>query len=317
MSDEVGGGRTLSDEEILAATPRGTGGREVQIGAFVLVGLITFVVILFWMTDPAMFRGRHLLVTEVSNAGGIRAGDPVQMYGVNLGRISRFEMVDEGRVFITLEIFPPWQIPVGSYTRMGAAGMFGGRTMEIVSSGAAQYYMDGDTLRGEGAAGDGLLGAVDQLSVQATQVLGSIDSLLNPETVGSIQGSASALETLLTDLSELAKDQRVALQDLTESLRGAAQGLEEASAAGPDIASAVARADSAMAVLTTTGENLDAATESLRSVLARMDRGEGTLGRLSTDETLYVSLSEAAASLTTLLEDLQAHPNKYINISIF
>ena len=72
-----------------------------------------------------------------------------------------------------------------------------------------------------------------------------------------------------------------------------------------------------MVVLRATGENLDAATESLRTVLARMDRGEGTLGRLSTDESLYVSLRAAAESLNTLLADLQANPSKYINISIF
>ena len=41
------------------------------------------------------------------------------------------------------------------------------------------------------------------------------------------------------------------------------------------------------------------------------------MGRLSTDETLYVSLSDAALSLNNLLTDLQANPNKYINISIF
>ena len=61
----------------------------------------------------------------------------------------------------------------------------------------------------------------------------------------------------------------------------------------------------------------DAAAISLRSVLARIDGGEGTLGRLSTDDALYVSLSTAAESLNALLLDLQANPKKYINISIF
>ena len=72
-----------------------------------------------------------------------------------------------------------------------------------------------------------------------------------------------------------------------------------------------------MAMLTSTGESLDAAVASLNIVLGRMERGEGTLGRLSTDETLYVSLNSAALTLSALLEDLQANPSKYINISIF
>ena len=65
------------------------------------------------------------------------------------------------------------------------------------------------------------------------------------------------------------------------------------------------------------GENLDSATESLRSVIARMDSGAGPLGRLSTDEALYDNLNSAAESVASLLEDLQDNPGKYINLSIF
>ena len=96
-----------------------------------------------------------------------------------------------------------------------------------------------------------------------------------------------------------------------------AEGLEEAAAAGPDVASAIARADSAIAAIAEMGENLDSATESLRSVIARMDSGEGTLGRLSTDEALYDNLNSAAESVASLLEDLQDNPSRYINLSIF
>ncbi|SVB40853.1 uncharacterized protein METZ01_LOCUS193707, partial [marine metagenome] len=77
------------------------------------------------------------------------------------------------------------------------------------------------------------------------------------------------------------------------------------------------RADSAIAAIAEMGENLDSATESLRSVLARIDSGQGTLGRLSTDEALYESLNSAAETLAVLLKDLQENPSKYINLSIF
>lgn len=318
MSDgRVGEKGRLTDEEILAVAPRGTGGKEAQLGAFVLLGLISFLAVLYWMTDPATLRGRYMLVTSVDNAGGIRAGDPVQMHGVILGRVHDFEMVRPGVVDITMEIDGRWQVPVGSYTIMGAAGLFGGRTLEIVSSSATEYYAEFDTLRGEGPGGEGLLGSVDELSARASSVLASMDALLDDETVGSVKGSARALEGLLTDLSAVTREQRGALQRLTERLNAAAEGLEDATAVGPDVARAVARADSAMVVLRQTGDNLDAATVSLRTVLGRMERGEGTLGRLSADESLYVSLSTAAESLNALLKDLQEHPNKYINISIF
>jgi len=55
-----------------------------------------------------------------------------------------------------------------------------------------------------------------------------------------------------------------------------------------------------------------------------MDRGEGTLGKLSTDDTLYKNASEATANLNKatqelnkLLVDFQAHPRKYVNLKVF
>ncbi|MGB1657305.1 MAG: MlaD family protein [Longimicrobiales bacterium] len=317
MTDTENGRQSASEQEILAATPRSTGGKEAQVGVFVIAGIITFILVLFWMTDPATFRGRYMLVTEVTNAGGVRSGDPIQMRGVNVGRVHGFEMVENSRVYITMEIEGEWEIPIGSETRMGEAGLFGGRVLEIEQGQGPGSYSDFDTIPGESAVGGGLMSSVDDLSIQAADVLSSINSMLSAETVGSVQGSAQELQNLLTELSAVTREQRGALSDLTSSLTSAADGLSAASEAGPNIASAIARADSAMAMLGQTSESLDAATSSLSAILGRMERGEGTLGRLSTDETLYVSLSDAAEALNSLLTDLQANPNKYINISIF
>ena len=87
MSETGKGRQRADDQEILAATPRNTGGKEAQVGLFVILGVVSFIIVLFWMTDPATFRGRYMLVSEVTNAGGVRPGDPIQMRGVNVGRV--------------------------------------------------------------------------------------------------------------------------------------------------------------------------------------------------------------------------------------
>jgi len=315
---ETGAPRRLTDEELLAATPKGTGGREAGVGLFVLLGLVSFVIVLFWMTDPATLRGRYMLVTSVDNAGGVRAGDPIQMDGVNLGRVNGFEMIRPGRIDITLEIEGQWAIPRGSRVTFGEAGLFGGRTLNIERGTSSDFYAEGDTLPGEGASGGGLLGSVDELSAQAVDVLTSIQELLNAETVDALRGTAVDARQLVSEFSTLAHDLRGPLMELTESLARSADGLDAAAEVGPDIARAVARADSTMSVLMETSTNIDAAMGSLSTILARIEAGEGSLGRLSTDDAeLYENLNAATTSLNSLLQDLQENPNKYINISIF
>ena len=107
-----------SDRELDRVTPRMTGGREIRIGVFVLLGGLAFGAVLFLMTDPATFRGRYMVATEVIDAGGIRRGDPVQMRGVNIGRVHQFDLTASG-VLITLEIEGQWGIPEDSHAVLG------------------------------------------------------------------------------------------------------------------------------------------------------------------------------------------------------
>ena len=309
-----GGRRRPTDEEILREVPAGSGRKEVRVGIFVLLGLVSFIAVLFLLTDPATLRGRYMLVTEVDDAGGVRRGDPIQMRGVNVGRVHDFEMESNQRVAIAMEMDGQWKIPADSRTVLGASGIFGGRTLEIDPGTSQQMLQPGDTLPGQAGANGGLLGSVDELGDKAGSVLGRIQTLLDSGTVSSVQQSASELESLLGQLSTMTREQRATLARLTESLAGTAEGLE---GAGPDARRAIARADSAMAVLSETGASLDRAAASLRTLLDRIERGEGTLGKLSADDALYVNMNRAAESIAALVDDIRAHPNKYINISIF
>ena len=69
---------------------------------------------------------------------------------------------------------------------------------------------------------------------------------------------------------------------------------------------------------------LDRSSQSLESILGRIDRGEGSLGKLTTDDALYDNVSSAAANLDeaaveirALLEDVRTKPKKYIKLSLF
>ena len=77
-SERLGRG-TPTDAELLAAVPRRATGRQARLGLFVILGLLSFVTVLYWMTDPATFRGRYMLVTTMEDAGGVRGGDPVSI----------------------------------------------------------------------------------------------------------------------------------------------------------------------------------------------------------------------------------------------
>jgi phospholipid/cholesterol/gamma-HCH transport system substrate-binding protein len=315
MTEKRTGTSRPTDEELSGMVPNTRAHREFRAGIFVLVGVLSVLIALFMLTDPATFRGRYMVQTLVEDAGGIRRGDPVRMRGVNIGRIHRFEMTPQG-VGITLEIEGEWEIPVDSRIRLQSAGLMGGLIADVVPGTSTEMARAGMMLEGQG--GTGLMEAADDLSNQASSVMSRIEVLLDEPTVQGVQSSVESLNEVLEQLSEMSRVQADRIDEITRTLNRTASTLEGTlDTVGPDAEATLADARATMEELRVTSAGLRNAVTSLETVLGRLERGEGTLGLLSTDESLYRNLNEASERLAFILEDLQANPKKYVNLSLF
>jgi phospholipid/cholesterol/gamma-HCH transport system substrate-binding protein len=294
--------------------------REVWVGLFVVAGVLATVIILAVMTDAALFRGRYIINTTVPNASGIRKGDPVLMRGVNIGRILSFT-IQQQQVQMRLEIEGEYPVPKDSRVEIKASGLLGGMVADIVPGSSTQSATWGDTL--PGGTGVGLFDKMDALAGEADKVAKRVQGLLSDEMVKDMQGSAAGARQSLDSLQAILKEQRGELRALSASLKRSSEGLEKVTT-GPELERTTKRIDELVGKLDGTAATFDKSAKSLDSILGRMDRGEGTLGKLSTDEALYKNVSEATANLNKatvelnkLLVDFQAHPRKYINLKIF
>lgn len=313
----------ITPAQMAAVAPRRTGaGREMQVGLFVIGGFLAVVIALFLLTDPGTLRGRYHVSVVVPNAAGIRKGDPVQLQGVNIGRVRGFE-IDPGRgVRVRLELADEYPVPQDSRVLLRSNGLLGGVVADIQPGRSGNMLDTGDELRPM-ATPPGLAETAESLGGRADTVLARAQQLLSPQLVGSVNTSAVEMQAMLAQLSALAGEQRREMNALSASLRRSAQGIEGA-ATRPELARAIARTDSITRQMDQASANLNQASTALAGVMGRIERGEGTLGKLSRDETLYNNLNQAArnisetsASAKALTEDIRANPKKYINVSVF
>lgn len=105
--------------------------RALWVGVFVIQGVAAILTALFTLTDASLFRGRYLAWTFVPDAGGIRRGDPVQMRGVNIGRVASFRIEPAG-VEVELEIDRRCPVPSDSRVELRSSGLLGGMVADIV-----------------------------------------------------------------------------------------------------------------------------------------------------------------------------------------
>jgi phospholipid/cholesterol/gamma-HCH transport system substrate-binding protein len=294
--------------------------REVWVGLLVILGLAAVLTTLFTMTDASTFRGRYVVVTHVSDAVGIRKGDPVLMRGVNIGRVQRFFMAREG-VDIRLEVEGEYRIPSDSRVELGSLGLLGGMAAKVVPGQATSFLRDEDTLPGGYEAG--IMQKADDLAAEADKTLKRVQALLSDKTVAGVESSAQQLSGLLQELSATTSEQRRELKALVASLRATAGQVEKATA-GPELERSLKRIDTLTAKAEATVSSLERSTKSLETITGRVERGEGTLGKLSQDETLYTNLNKtvenlngASTDLRELLQDLRKNPKRYVKLSLF
>ena len=301
------------EADLLAVLPARSANREVKVGAFVLLGFIAFLISLFTLTDVGTFRGRYYTTTVIENAGGMRNGDPVQMRGVNIGRVANFSMVPDG-VAVTLEIYNRYFVPEDSRVTVRSAGLLGGMIVEVLA-GSSPERATRDVVLPATIEQD-VMTVASGLGTQAETVLAQAGLLLSDNTIGSVGASASELQKLLADLSLLAATQRQELALLSQSLRRSAEGVERV-ATGPGLERSLANIDSLTVRLDETSRSLGEVSTSLGAVVGRIERGEGTLGRLAVDETLYENLNSTVVSLQQLVADIRREPRRFLNVSVF
>lgn len=330
MSDARSANRGSREErerdDLPPAPPARGAGQAAWVGLFLVLGLVATLGALFIFTDAAIFRGRYIIVTNVSDAGGIRRGDPVQMRGVNIGRVKGF-LIDGNGVDIRLEIEGEYKIPTDSQVLLSSAGLLGGMVAEIVPGRAQETVGYGDRLPGRTEEG---MGNTDELAQKADLALTRINDLLSPEMIQSVHGSTTELRQLLGQVSTTVTEQRRQLNTLMASVQRSASGLERVATA-PELQASVQRLDTVTRQMETAMASLARSSASMETVVSRVQSGQGTLGKLATDETLYNDLNQASVNLNqtitetrkvtdearNLLLQIQKDPRRYFKFSVF
>jgi phospholipid/cholesterol/gamma-HCH transport system substrate-binding protein len=135
----------------------------------------------------------------------------------------------------------------------------------------------------------------------------------------NVNRSISNLGTITDEISLYMSENREALGSATQNLERLTSMLNENrdeldrvfnNLANISDTLARANAGEAMRSLSKTATRLDAITSTIEA-------GEGTLGKLVANDSLYNEINHAILSLDKLLEDIKERPGRYVEISIF
>ncbi len=291
---------------------------EIKIGLAVIIAAIVFYVGTRYFRDFPIWGQADIYYTELLNSNGLVVGNVVTVNGVAVGSVTEIKLTSTG-VHIAFSINDDVVLTHGTTTSSGGFGFVSSVQLNILLGPSdATIYPPGslipastqtDILSDLADRTPIVLNRVDTLLAGSnTAITAATDLLTNPQgqmnqTLSSIQTSADALQSIL--MAEQGSLQAVLhdIQRLSHVLETVAQ--DSLSTMTTDVKQ----------VLGQLSENLDqlqSTTTELNSLISSINDGQGTLGKLVHDDSLYTELLGATSTLRAILEDFETNPRKYL-----
>ena len=264
---------------------------------------------LFWLLGTPVFKGGVDVAVVLSDGGGLKRSDRVQLQGVQVGVVKSVRLRPQGGVVVDLRLDD--QYALAQDTRAVVRGdVFGAHVVELIPGQSLLKLSEGDTIHG--GSTPQLAQLATDLSARVESVLTRADDLLSPDAVRDVHATASVLPAGAEELRAAFAELRLA----SLALRRTAENMEGAEA-GTALRGAIGEVENSARALTSAAGRMEESLGSMSSVLAKIDSGNGTLGRLVNDSTMYYELNSTLREVRALATDIRQRPGRYITVKIF
>ena len=287
--------------------------KEVKIG---LIGIIAITMLIFginYLKGARMFQPSSYYYVEYTNINGLAISSPVFASGYKIGLVRdiQYNHAKPGHVVVEVELDNDMNIPTGSKGEL-VTEMLGTIKMNLILDlESKSYCQPGDTL--PGVVNNGLMGVAEGIMPKVEQLMPKMDSILHslnqllahPALTATLENAERLTANLDETTLQLNQLMKKDLPTLTNRMVTIADNfvIISENLKGIDYAETFHKIDSTL-------YNVQVLTNKLNSK-------DNTVGLLFNDPTLYNNLSTTTANAASLLEDLKAHPKRYVHFSLF
>ena len=287
--------------------------KEVKIG---LIGIVAIALLIFginYLKGVRMFQGSSYYYVDYTDINGLAISSPVYASGYKSGLVRdiQYNHANPGHVTVEVELDENMQIPEGSIGEL-VTDMLGTVKMNLkLNLQCKEYCQPGDTLpgivnNGLMSVAEGIMPKVEQLVPKMDSILHSLNQLLaNPALTATIENT----ERLTANLDVTARQLNLLMKNDLPQLTGRMVTIADNFTTISENLKTIDYAE--------TFQKIDSTLQSVQLLTSKLNSKDNTVGLLFNDATLYNNLSSTTANAASLLEDLQAHPKRYVHFSLF
>lgn len=288
--------------------------KEVTVGAMVILGVTLFVVLTSWLSGKSLTPAQRVTI-EFSDAAGLKRGSPVRVSGMQVGRVEQITLVSYGTVRLTVSLDRGIEPRADATASVVAVGLAGDVAVELVPGRSPDRLPAGQPVPGTIAPGFMQLGEV--LADKAEVALDNFNAMLDPALVRDMQATLRSLQQVLATFGDTRTGPAAELSQTLASLRSLTNRVDS-TLASEGVRRSLGNLDTLSGRMVEMTSQFTSTGAQLDSLLARINRGEGTLGRAMADDGLYDDIRSATQAFQKLLEEISRNPGRItVQVRVF
>lgn len=269
---------------------------ETRLGLFVALALIAAFIILEMVGGMQFFRRGYRVSALFNTVQELTVGSPVKMAGVPIGRVENVSFKDS-KVEVAMKIDRGCVVKTDSKASIRFTGLMGQNFVAIdFGSESAPRVEDGQTIASvEQPDFNALMARLDEAATGIQNITKTF--------------TGDKLDNLIGPLMNFLKDNREPLTATIANFKSVSDQIAQGKGTVGRLIyddtlyhTALATVSNVNLTVTQTGDEARLTLADARKIVARVNAGEGTVGKLLTDDTLY---RETTNSMTNLREILQ------------
>ena len=263
--------------------------KEAKVGIFMVGGVILIILLYLWMSHFRVRREGYEAILHSPNVTGLKVNDAVMIHGVEKGKVLDLEYYPE---YVEVKIWLDKDVVLykDAHASIKDVAMISGTKFVDLEPGVGPEKLPpGTPIPTEPSVGLPL----SDIARMVRRLYQAIEQLNVGGLASDMSEVADNLNTMINMLKDIINVYEGRADTLVETVQSAANRVNKLS---NDLHTLTARVD---------------------SILDNLQRGEGTLGKLMVDDSLYQELLETNEALQELITDIKKNPYRYIRISIF
>lgn len=298
--------------------------KEIKTAILVISGVLLFIFIFYYLKGENLLDSSKKITAIYDNVEGLAPSSAVTINGHKIGKVQSIKFTNDrsGKLSVTMLIDNDFEFSINSKAQLYEAGLIGGKAIAIIPAfDGAVSVQSGDSLSSD--VKPGLTDLVNQrltplqekieiMMVSADSLLMNLNDVFDTKTKKSIKLSISELSGTIASFKSTSESLNGMFIDNKSAIGETLTNFNKISSDLTTLTSSLAASDleAIMANLKSTISNFD-------QLLSSIEKGEGSVGKLMTDDAIYNNLEGATKQLELLLEDMKLNPKRYVHFSLF